>query len=69
MLTKKYVDGLPLDRQQKIWKREGVELSSATMANWVIKTAQDYLKPIYNHMKRHLLGNKTIYAEKENFAK
>ena len=31
IMTKKYVDGLPLARQEKIWAREGVQLSRATM--------------------------------------
>ena len=35
VMTKKYVDGLPLARQEKIWARQGVELSRATLANWV----------------------------------
>ncbi len=33
LLTKKYVDGLSLNRQQKIWKCEGVELSSDSISN------------------------------------
>ena len=33
IMTQKYVDGLPLARQEKIWAREGVSLSRATMAN------------------------------------
>lgn len=39
IMVRKYVDGLPLARQEKIWAREGVALSRATMANWVIRTA------------------------------
>ena len=34
VMTKKHVDGLPLARQEKIWAREVVELSRATLANW-----------------------------------
>lgn len=33
IMVRKYVDGLPLARQEKIWAREGVALSLATMAN------------------------------------
>ena len=40
-----YVDGLPLARQEKIWEREGIRLSRATMSNWVIQCAQTWLKP------------------------
>ena len=36
VMTKKYVEGGPLARQEKIWARQGVELSRATLANWVI---------------------------------
>ena len=32
VMTKKYVDGVPLARQEKIWARQGVELSRATLA-------------------------------------
>ena len=55
VMTKKYVDGVPLARQEKIWARQGVELSRATMANRVIRCAQSWLKPLYKHMKRQLL--------------
>ncbi len=63
IMTQKYVDGLPLARQEKIWAREGVALSRATMANWVIQCAQKWLKPAYNHMKRKLLESAVIYAD------
>ena len=33
IMTQKYVDGLPLARQEKMWSREGIFLSRATMAN------------------------------------
>ena len=55
VMTKKYVDGLPLARQEKIWARQGVELSRATLANWVIQCTQTWLKPLYRHMKQALL--------------
>ena len=46
IMAKKYADGLPLARQEKIWAREGVELSRATMANWVIQCSQTWLTPL-----------------------
>ena len=63
IMTKKYVDGLPLARQEKIWAREGVELSRATMANWVIQCSQSWLKPLYKHMKQQLLTQSVIHAD------
>lgn len=63
VMTKKYVDGLPLARQEKIWAREGVELSRATLANWVIQCTQSWLKPLYRHMKQQLLEQSVIHAD------
>ncbi len=63
VMVRKYVDGLPLYRQEKIWAREGIALSRATMANWVIQTAQTWLKPLYRRFKQHLLESRVIYAD------
>ena len=63
VMTKKYVDGIPLARQEKIWAREGVELSRATLANWVIQCTQSWLKPLYKHMKQQLLTQPVIHAD------
>mgnify|MGYP002763377634 FL=1 len=63
IMTQKYVDGLPLARQEKIWAREGVSLSRATMANWVIRCSETWLKPLYKHMKQELLTHSVIHAD------
>ncbi len=63
VMTKKYVDGLPLARQEKIWAGQGVELSRATLANWVIQCSQSWLKPLYRHMKQQLLNESVIHAD------
>ena len=63
IMAKKYADGLPLARQEKIWAREGVELSRATMANWVIQCSEVWLKPLYRHMKQRLLEQTVIHAD------
>ena len=63
IMAKKYADGLPLARQEKIWARQGVELSRATLANWVIQCTQSWLKPLYRHMKQQLLEQTVIHAD------
>lgn len=63
IMAQKYVDGLPLARQEKIWAREGVSLSRATMANWVIQCSEVWLKPLYRHMKQELLTHSVIHAD------
>ena len=59
-MVRKYVDGLPLYRQEKIWAREGISLGRATMANWVIQTARVWLKPLYRRLKKQLLEGRVI---------
>lgn len=50
IIVKKYVDHLPLHRQERILQtRYGIDLSRKTMSDWVFKVA-DWLKPIYNHI-------------------
>ena len=63
VMTQKYVDGVPLARQEKIWLRDGFDLSRATMANWMIKVAEKWLKPLYKLMKKQLLEGSVIYAD------
>jgi len=63
VMTQKFVDGIPLYRQEKIWAREGVELSRSTLANWVIRCAEDWLKPMYKELRLHLLQQSVIHAD------
>ena len=63
VMTQKYVDGIPLYRQEKIWKREGVELSRATLANWVIEVSKRWLRPLYRLMRRQLPELDVIHAD------
>jgi transposase len=40
IVVSKFADGLPLYRQEKMFSRIGVDLSRATMANWMVKAAR-----------------------------
>ncbi len=63
VMTQKYVDGIPLARQEKIWKREGVELSRATLANWVIEVSRRWLRPLYRLMRKRLPELDVLHAD------
>ena len=43
-MHQKYQNGLPLNRQEEDWKQLGVPLSRATLANWIIYCAENYLR-------------------------
>ena len=63
IMTQKYLMHSPLNRQEKDWERQGVNLSRQTMANWVIRCAEDWLQPLYDRMKQQLLEHKVLHAD------
>ena len=62
IMNGKFVESLPLYRQEQIFARLGVELSRQTLANWMIRGA-DYLKIIYDRLKVHLLERDILHAD------
>ena len=63
VMYQKYVNGMPLYRQEKDWKQIGMTLSRATMANWVIYCASHYLKPVYDYCHKLLLEREFLMAD------
>ena len=63
VMTKKYVEGMPLYRQEQQWKRLGVNIPRNTLANWVITPTQNWFVPIFEAMKAALLKEKVIHAD------
>ena len=63
VMYQKYVNSVPLYRQEKDWEQLGISLSRATMANWVIRCSQDYLIPVVEHMRKELLSRDIIHCD------
>jgi len=63
IMNSKYVDGLPLYRQEQQLSRLGVELSRQTMANWVVYAADKWLSPLYDRLHQHLLKRDILQAD------
>lgn len=63
IMTGKYVDGLPLYRQEQALARLGVEISRQTLANWMIKSAECWLEPLYARMHQLLLERDIIHGD------
>jgi transposase len=62
IMSKKYVEGVPLYRQESQFSYEGIAISRQNMANWVIKGAS-HLKRVYDLMHLALLGHTFIHAD------
>lgn len=63
VMYQKYVNSIPLYRQEADWKQLGVKLPRATLANWVIKCGIDYMEPVYEQLRQHLLERDIIHAD------
>jgi transposase len=63
VMYQKYVNGMPLYRQEKDWANQGVSLSRATLANWIIRPSHDWLEPLHNAMKQYLIVEPVIHAD------
>jgi len=61
--TQKFVMGSPLYRQEQEWNSQGILLSRQTMSNWLMKACEDWLKPIYEEMKRQLCAFDVLHAD------
>lgn len=63
VMYQKYVNSVPLYRQEKDWEQLGIALSRATMANWIIRCSDDYLQPIIKHLQKKLLNRDMIHCD------
>jgi len=63
VMYQKYVNSIPLYRQEKDWEQIGIGLSRATMANWIIRSCEDHLMPVVNHLQKELLKRDIIHCD------
>ncbi|WP_039944592.1 IS66 family transposase [Thermicanus aegyptius] len=63
IMSQKYVYAQPLYRQEKHLERLGVPLSRQTLANWMLYGAHQWLHPLYERMKEHLIRQEILHAD------
>ena len=63
IINGKYTNALPLERQAKTHKMNGINLATNTMANWVIRSTDMYLSLIYDRMHELIYDSKVIHAD------
>ena len=62
IMSQKFVNALPLYRQEQEFKRLGVTLSRQNLSNWVIKGAA-LLSPLLTELKKELLARNLLHAD------
>ena len=63
IMNAKYVNGMPLARQEREFARYDLNLSTKTMANWIISCADRYLGLLYGQMKEEFLKSRYIHCD------
>lgn len=63
ILNGKYNNALPLERQSCAYKSNGINLATNTMANWVIKSSDNYLSLLYDRLHTLIYDNRVIHAD------
>ena len=63
IMTGKYVDGLPLYRQEKSLSRLGIALSRQTMANWMMKPSELWFEPLYGRLHELLQKRDVLHGD------
>lgn len=61
-ITDKYLDHLPLDRQERRLSRNGIMITKSTMVDWHSKVACD-LEKVVDLMKNLMLGQDILYSD------
>jgi transposase len=62
----KYVDALPLYRQEAMLQRLGIDLPRATLANWMIKAGQ-LVVPLVDRIREQLLAGDYLQCDETRF--
>ncbi len=58
----KYMDHLPLHRQQERFKREGVNIPYSTITDWVTNSCK-LITPLYEALKKQVLASDYLHAD------
>jgi len=62
VVVEKFTDGLPLYRQAARFSREGIEISRATLSNWVVRVG-DLCSPLIKILREDLRAGALINAD------
>lgn len=63
IMNGKYVNAVPLYRQEQEFARNDVSISRQVMANWVIRMSEQYLSLIYDRLRKEIAKSSVIHAD------
>jgi len=63
VMYQKYVNAVPLNRQENDWKNLGLGLKRQTMSNWIMESSQQWLSPIVKLLHKKMTEGKYTHAD------
>jgi transposase len=66
VVTSKYVDGLPLYRQERMLSRIGMDLPRSTLASWVVKLGE-LVEPLLERMRQEIRHYDVVQCDETPF--
>ena len=63
VMSRKFVEAIPLNRQEQQFSYFGIDLSRQTLANWMIHGSNDWLSILYDRMHEYLIKQDIIHAD------
>ena len=63
VIYQKYVNAVPLYRQEKDWERLGYALSRTTMANWIIRCSEYYFSKLVERFITEMLKENILHID------
>jgi transposase len=62
----KYADGLPLYRQETMFRRLGIDLPRSSLAHWMVKTGE-LVQPLVNLLREDLLASGFVQCDETRY--
>ena len=63
IMNAKYVNAVPLYRQEQEFARNDVNISRQVMANWMITTSERYLSLVYDRLRTEITKSRVAHAD------
>lgn len=63
VLVSKYVDHLPLHRQERIFARKGLEIPRKNLCDWIGGVVSEYFTRLWKELKKELLAESYLQAD------
>ena len=63
LAAQKFVMHSPLYRLEQEFNRQGLKLSRQTMANWLLKASEKWLRPVYDALHKRLCKEPVLHAD------